>query len=109
MPYLLQLCFIIICLVGGSSLASAQNDVSPLYFTANGILYEWYPGEGEPEPLTDQGYIHDLVHAPNGNRLAFVWHHISNRQNFTSYGYAFGEDFRGDELYILESGELRTL
>ncbi|GAB4524182.1 MAG: hypothetical protein OHK0046_38750 [Anaerolineae bacterium] len=108
MPYRLRLCFMI-CVIGVSSLAFAQNEVSPLYFTANGILYEWYPGESEPVSITDHGYIHDLVHAPVGNRIAFVWHQIINRQNFTSYGYAFGEDFRGDELYIFENGELHPL
>lgn len=107
MPYLLRLC-LIICLVGGSSLASAQNDVSPFYFTANGILYEWYPGESEPEPLTDEGYIHSLVQAPTGNRIAFVWHDIANREDYLNYGYAYREDFRGDQLRILENGEIRT-
>jgi len=90
----------------GLGSVGAQDD-TPIYFTANGILYRWDMLSPTPEPLTTDGYVEELIHAPSGDLIAFVWHQ-TDIETFQSY-YGFSDMFEGDHLYIIEQGDLQNL
>lgn len=98
------LCFSFVYVTG------AQHDSSLLYVTHNGNVYRIFPDRQQLDQIRDTGYVHQLVHAPIGNRIAFVEHAINGDPfNADPYNYAYSADFEGDTLYILENGEFHKL
>ena len=63
---ILWLCFGLVCIT------SAQPDSSALYATHNGHVYRIHPDGLPIDQVRNEGYVHQLVHAPVGNRIAFV-------------------------------------